>query len=59
MEELTKKYELQLLQIKEQQQLINKKMKVRKQNAKNINWGHIGDLEFVLERLKQINNFIK
>ena len=58
MEKLTKKYELQLLQIKEQQQLINKKMKARKQ-SKNINWGHIGDLEFVLERLKQINNFIK
>lgn len=59
MNNLKEKYELQLLQIKEQLQSIQLKVEKRESESKNINWGHFGDLGLVLERLQQINQFLK
>jgi len=55
------KYEEQQIQIKENLDLLKQKLKNHQLDfsKKSTNWGYVGDLEFILNHLKEINQFLK
>ena len=54
-------YEERNIQINKNLDILKLKLKKHKSNFKNkpTNWGYVGDLEFVLNKLIEINQFLK
>lgn len=54
-------YEEHNIQINKNLDILKEKLKKHKSKFKNnpTNWGYVGDLEFVLNKLIEINQFLK
>ncbi len=55
------KYTEQQSQLKNELALLSKKIKMHEKKFKTnpTNWGFVGDLGFVLEKIKEVNQFLQ
>jgi hypothetical protein len=54
-QEATKKYIETQLEIKAELQKLQTSLDAHNAQAVNIHWGHVGDMQYILSQLKQLN----